>query len=51
MDKLRAAMEAHVFSSKEPNTPGAGQQDAPSMSFNSISNASNNCLVAFSIPG
>ena len=49
--KLRAAIVAQVSSSKEPNTPGAGQQDAPSMSFNSISKASNNFLVAFSTPG
>ena len=48
---LRAAIVAQVVWSKDPNTPGAGQQEAPSMSFNSMSNLSNNILVAFSIPG
>ena len=45
------AIVAQVVWSKDPNTPGAGQQEAPSMSFNSMSNLSNKILVAFSIPG
>ena len=49
--RLRAAIVAQVVWSKDPNTPGAGQQEAPSMSFNSMSNFSNKILVAFSIPG
>ena len=49
--RLRAAIAAQVVWSKDPNTPGAGQQEAPSMSFNSMSNLSNKILVAFSIPG
>src|SRR5664280_3313993 len=46
-----AAIAAHVVLSNEPKTPGAGQHDAPSISFSSISSLSNITLVAFSIPG
>ncbi|OPZ93095.1 MAG: hypothetical protein BWY74_01291 [Firmicutes bacterium ADurb.Bin419] len=51
MVRFRAAMEAHVVLSNEPNTPGAGQHDAPSMSLRPTSNASKSIRVAFSIPG
>ncbi len=51
MVMFRAAIAAQVVLSKEPNTPGAGQQEAPSMSFNPMSNLSNRIRVAFSIPG
>ena len=48
---LRAATAAQVVKSNDPNTPGAGQHDAPSMSLSSMSRFSIIILVAFSIPG
>ncbi len=51
MVRFLAAIAAHVVLSNEPKTPGAGQQDAPSMSLISIPSLSMRILVDFSIPG
>jgi hypothetical protein len=46
-----AAIAAQVVLSNDPNTPGAGQQEAPSISANSTPILSISIRVAFSIPG